>query len=286
MNLTARIRESAMSNGMNLVGVSPVERLSKAPVGRKPRDLLPSARSVVSLSVKIPEGALAANRRAYSGVRHAIYVYMLYGYTLLNEKLNTAALQVTRLLEGEGHAAMPIPASGPMDYEALMGAVSHRHAAVAAGLGEFGWNGLLMTPEWGPHVRLVTVLTDAPLEYSPMYGGDRICDPERCKHLCSELCPVGAFGDTSDRVEIGDRTFEYAKMDHYKCYCGVEGLTAKTLALQPQELPAVMGSKEALNALSKGDPWQRKEMASGGSYCGRCLVHCPAGFSGNRAVQG
>ena len=66
----------------------------------------------------------------------------------------------------------------------------HRAAAVAAGLGEIGWNGLFLSAEFGPRQRVVSVVTDVELEPTPMYDGPPLCD--RCM-ACVEDCPTDAF---------------------------------------------------------------------------------------------
>lgn len=45
---------------------------------------------------------------------------------------------------------------------------SHRHAAVRAGLGEFGLDNVVVTPEYSQLVRLNTILTTAELSYTPV----------------------------------------------------------------------------------------------------------------------
>ena len=64
--------------------------------------------------------------------------------------------------------------------------------AVDAGLGELGRNGLLITPEFGPRVRLCKILTDIPLEPDkPIeFGVEAFC--AECK-LCAEKCEAKAI---------------------------------------------------------------------------------------------
>jgi len=64
--------------------------------------------------------------------------------------------------------------------------------AIDAGLGEPGRNGLLITPQFGPRVRLCKVLTDLPLKPDkPIdFGLQEYC--EECKK-CLENCPVHAI---------------------------------------------------------------------------------------------
>ncbi len=72
--------------------------------------------------------------------------------------------------------------------------------AIDAGLGELGRNGLLLTPEFGPRVRLCKVLTDLPLKPDkPIeFRIQHFC--ESCV-LCAENCPSGA-------IKFGERTTE------------------------------------------------------------------------------
>lgn len=64
--------------------------------------------------------------------------------------------------------------------------------AVDAGLGELGRNGLLITPRYGPRVRLCKVFTDLPLEPDrPIeFGVKEFC--RKCK-LCASHCEAGAI---------------------------------------------------------------------------------------------
>ena len=75
--------------------------------------------------------------------------------------------------------------------------------AIDAGLGELGRNGLLITPEYGPRVRLCKILTDLPLEPDkPIeFGVKEFC--KKCK-LCAEHCETHAIS-TND-----EPTFEVA----------------------------------------------------------------------------
>ncbi|RJS88614.1 reductive dehalogenase [Candidatus Bathyarchaeota archaeon] len=64
--------------------------------------------------------------------------------------------------------------------------------AIDAGLGELGRNGLLITPQYGPRVRLCKIFTDLPLESDkPIeFGVREFC--KKCK-LCAEHCEAGAI---------------------------------------------------------------------------------------------
>ena len=64
--------------------------------------------------------------------------------------------------------------------------------AMAAGLGELGRHGILITKKFGPRVRLCKVFTDLPLQhdsYKP-FGVTKFC--ETCK-ICAMKCPSQAI---------------------------------------------------------------------------------------------
>lgn len=64
--------------------------------------------------------------------------------------------------------------------------------AIKAGLGEYGRHGLLITPDYGPNVRIAKVFTDIPLEVDqPLnFGVREFC--EICRK-CANHCPVKAI---------------------------------------------------------------------------------------------
>ncbi len=71
--------------------------------------------------------------------------------------------------------------------------------AISAGLGQLSRMGLLLTPEYGPCLRLCKVLTDMPLNIDkPIdFGITEFC--AQCL-LCARECPA-------DAISLGDRTF-------------------------------------------------------------------------------
>lgn len=63
---------------------------------------------------------------------------------------------------------------------------------IAAGLGELGRMGLLITKKYGPRVRICKVFTDLPLHYDDptLFGVERFC--QTCKK-CADHCPSKAI---------------------------------------------------------------------------------------------
>ena len=64
--------------------------------------------------------------------------------------------------------------------------------AIQAGLGEYGRHGLLITPEFGPRLRIGKIFTDLPLAHDELitFGVREFCDT--CDR-CAEKCPARAI---------------------------------------------------------------------------------------------
>ena len=94
--------------------------------------------------------------------------------------------------------------------------------AIDAGLGELGRNGLLITPEYGPRVRLCKIFTDLPLEPDkPIeFGVREFC--KKCK-LCAKYCEAGAISfDDEPSFEVKCKSNNPGALKWYvdveKCY--------------------------------------------------------------------
>jgi len=72
--------------------------------------------------------------------------------------------------------------------------------AIEAGLGEYGRNGLLITPKYGPNVRIAKVMTDLPLlsDHPIEFGVKEFCTTCR---KCSDACPAKAIANDAPQSE-------------------------------------------------------------------------------------
>ena len=72
--------------------------------------------------------------------------------------------------------------------------------SIEAGLGEYGRNGLLITPEFGPNIRIAKVFTDLPLvpDKPVEFGVKKFC--EEC-NKCSDSCPVKAIPNDKPQAD-------------------------------------------------------------------------------------
>jgi epoxyqueuosine reductase QueG len=128
-------------------------------------------------------------------------------YNTANMRLQMVTTQLATLLEDRGYEALPLPAGGYKVGAQRYAFFSHRHAAMAAGLGEFGLNNLLLTPEYGPRVRLDSVITTAELAPDPLCAGPICLGAEACG-LClkAEQC----FGEIHELCMAG-KTMQMAR---------------------------------------------------------------------------
>lgn len=106
--------------------------------------------------------------------------------------------------------------------------------AVDAGLGQFGRNGLLITPQFGPRQRICKVITDLPVapDKPVDFGVTQFC--EICRK-CARSCPAQAISYEGRTAEVssistnpgvmkwpisGETCWEY-RLRHFGTNCGI-----------------------------------------------------------------
>jgi epoxyqueuosine reductase QueG len=221
--LTARVKRFARAElNTDLVGVANIERFKGAPLMMSPQGILPSARSVVVMAVHHPDAAVELG-----GEEHPQKIGPYRVQYVMNMRLDEMSYRLGRFIEAQGYSAVPIVSSNIWRYkgykelkEHFAPDLSHLHAAVAAGLSEFGYSGLSITPEFGARQRYVSVITDAVLTPSPLVEPGSVCD--QCM-LCKKACPTGALSKEVDgwnEVEIEGKLYRYAKKNLWRCAWG------------------------------------------------------------------
>jgi len=120
-----------------------------------------------------------------------------HNYRQTNYELDGLALAAAAILQQEGYRALAVAASQYIAREPLRAHVSHRVLGWAAGLGWWGRNNLLVNPQFGSRFRLVSVLTDAPVE--PDRPIERDCGT--CI-ACVDVCPVGAIRERREDFQL------------------------------------------------------------------------------------
>lgn len=186
--------------GAELVGIAPIARWKEqgdlAPEYH-PERVWPAVKSVISIGMPL---WLPVVETAPSNLGRELY-------DTVNLLLDQTAYRLAAYMNRHGWPAISIPRDGYGDVDMLLtkpiAAFSHVWAARYAGLGTVGWNHILLTPQYGPRVRLVSVLSGLELAADDMIDGD-FCS--RCM-LCKRNCPVGAI----------DGNEKYARLDRIAC---------------------------------------------------------------------
>lgn len=111
-----------------------------------------------------------------------------HNYKVTNTFLDNTALQITLDIRSRGFDAAYVPASQSDSEDGLSAIISHKAVARLCGLGGIGRNALFLSAEYGPAVRLSTVLTDMPLPE----GGVAENPCAGCNN-CVRACPSGAL---------------------------------------------------------------------------------------------
>lgn len=223
MITAAEVKAMARELGADLVGIAPVSRWANAPEMLRPTAHLPEAKSVIALSIHHPDASVEWGGLPNSNYSGPFQLGMI-------PKLDTISWRLARFLEEHGYASIPLPCTGfwrHRPYKSIpstnTASFSHRHAFVAAGLGEFGWNNMVLSEKYGPRNRLVSLITEAELEGDELYSGEPLCD--RCG-MCEHMCPGKNYRKEMllepgyDEVKIEDKAYRYAKLNRFRCLWG------------------------------------------------------------------
>jgi len=222
----SELAQAARAAGADVFGVADVERFDELAPERRPAAIFPEARSVIVLGRRIPRGAL---RGVEEGTNFSNY--HLYGLDWLDNRFTSlTTVQVAEWLEDRGWEAVPLPnlppEVPPMGVSVRPGApepnvlLDADDAAVRAGVGEIGYPGVLLTPEFGPRQRIQMILTDAEIEPSPILAEPIWPEDNRCEGLC----PLGALvGEKT--ITICGKTMTVAEIDYARCRACKNGAT-------------------------------------------------------------
>ncbi len=220
-DLRRKIVDKCREWGVEMVGFASADAwddppfLPWPPREFSPKAIFPGCRTVIVLGLPVTLPILETSP--------SIWYQELYKN--LNAQLDERAYQLSEMLNRMGHPSAYVPRDGYGEVELLMdnpcAFFSHRHAAYLAGLGTFGVNNMLLTPEYGPRQRFVSVLTAA--EVPP----DRPMDKQQCVRCmrCVKACPVQAIGDLEypkasiDKARCTGRSIELKK--RHRSPCGI-----------------------------------------------------------------
>ena len=171
MTLTEELKGLLQNKGADLAGAGDMEGVQGCPY-----------KTGVAVAMALPRHIVldlqSAPTREYYEAYHS-----------LNQKLNKIVLAGEDFLKSRGFAAFAQTTDRVHTDAQKKTVIPHKTVATRAGLGWIGKNCLLVTPQYGPAVRLSSLLTDAPLECGEAVTHSRCGACRRCV----EQCPAGAL---------------------------------------------------------------------------------------------
>jgi epoxyqueuosine reductase QueG len=197
--------EYAQSLGVELYGVaSAAAYAERFPDKPPPTRFIEDARSVVVIGLPFEPGTVATVLRPeLSGLRTqateqvgtsgvqpvgAERFFLGEENTIISNELSWMAYRMAKFLRHSGWKAfyLPVAKQNPRFRTAPF---YHMPAMYLAGMGTLGLNCSILTPQFGPRVKVTSIITDCALPAGePM--AQEMCT--RCG-LCVENCPIGAI---------------------------------------------------------------------------------------------
>jgi len=171
---TRVIKKAARLFGASLVGVCKLDRrwLYSHSYHTMSREHNP-----VKIGDEFKYAIVMAHEMDYNGIQQAPNPIAEAAASTIYSRMATIAAQLAQYIRGLGYKAIPM---GNDTANSIP-------LAIDAGLGELSRMGLLITPEYGPRVRLNKIFTDMPLEPdSPIEFGvwDFCMKCEKCARAC------------------------------------------------------------------------------------------------------
>ncbi len=227
--------------GVDLLGATALTESSPVLLKEQAQELLPGAKSVLVFAKEMykevvdllgPSKEVGEADKGELFGPHGDY---------LNGRLTKAVYDLAGFFRKKGYPSLPFPAFGtPVDQRFLKAIFSFKHAAKEAGLGSIGRHGLLITPQFGPRVRLACLLTQAEVESSPKSEKDYClnCD------ACIRVCPAQALRAPEKNEAFGMNPFA----------CRTYRLAGLTCSVCLKACAEVLDRKRGTNRLRKSRP--------------------------------
>lgn len=201
--LYEKIEAVAHESGAELVGFADMAPLKGMPAGDETFLEYPSA---ITFAVEIPKDAVHASlKKPSEEIRSA--------YKMCNKKLNEIGEKVSKILIEEGYEAKYANPAQRLDPANLLGPVSQKAIALAAGLGWIGRSGLLITDKFGPRQRMAAVVTDMPVSRKAVPAENKCGDCTECVDKCAlkilKTCDYEGFPACRDEVIDWEKCGKY-----------------------------------------------------------------------------
>jgi epoxyqueuosine reductase len=193
------LKKTAFAGGARLFGIADVKDVKK--------EFLFSEETLKELDYAVCVGMRLSGAILDDMTEFPTKIYY-HHYRQVNTALDHLALKICDTIQSMGYKALPVPASQIIDWKKQTAQVSHKKIGYLAGLGFIGKNNLLVNPEFGSRIRLVSVLTDMPMETNKPLDAD--CGD--C-NACVKKCPAGAIKESQKDF---DHTGCYEKLREFR----------------------------------------------------------------------
>ncbi|WP_053956123.1 4Fe-4S double cluster binding domain-containing protein [Inediibacterium massiliense] len=205
MNQTEILREKIKEWGASKVGFGFLE------------DVLPNDLKHLKTGISI---GIRLSDEIISQIKDEPTHTYFHHYRTVNAFIDQLTLKISMHLQSLGYLAMAIPASQSVniDGKEYSGIFQHRTAATRAGIGWIGKNACLVTEEFGPRVRLGTVLTNMELNYDDPITKSQCGACTKCVRACPTLALRGELWHPNiERKELIDvRACSTHMHNHYQ----------------------------------------------------------------------
>lgn len=203
MSLRDKIEEiTSLPDGVDIFGITSCDRFLELPEKKRPDHLFPGAKSVIVLGSQVFK-VLAQRLTAHKKVGEVSYrdFYEAHNETVVRD-LTQTGYRIARYLTNQGYATINV-GQDLTDYRDISGAFSFKYAALQAGLGTIGKNGLLISPDYGARLKLTAIITEAPLEANTPLSETPCQD---C-NICIKVCPSGALQEPATDQQFNHNRF-------------------------------------------------------------------------------
>jgi len=209
---SATVKAWAADLGADIVGIASAKTLNDFPPDPRfpqtPETISKHTKSVVVIVQHIPVAAFRAKTN----------IAVQYIDMLVLRRMDRIAFRLAEKMEDAGHPSF-VTAAQETDWNmkrASYGRLSTRHLGIEAGLGTFGLEVNILTPEYGPRVYLTGILTEAELEPDEIMT-EQVCIGESCSR-CLYSCPSDAvrhFGIDKRNCATEAQEFGFAQITSF-----------------------------------------------------------------------
>ena len=256
----AEVKQLGRDLGADLVGIASARTLNAFPPDplypQTPERISPHTKSVIVIVQRIPVGAFRCKST----------VPVQYINMLVLRRMDTIAYRLAEALESRGYPSF-VTAAQETDWSykrASYGRLSTRHLGIEAGLGTFGLEVNILTPEFGPRIYLTGVLTELELEADAPIT-EQVCIGESCSR-CLYACPSDAvrhFGIDKRACATEAQEFGFSTiLKFWERFLNAGGAERRALLADRELFGFWQGLLRVVGSF--GD-------------CPRCLAVCPVG---------